>query len=540
VTRVGSKAPRPRKKAAASRPRPRRAAAGDEVAELRARLEEAEETLEAIRTGEVDALIVSRGGGEALYTLKGADRSYRIFMEEMSEGAATLTPSGLCTYCNRRLAGMLRQPVSRIVGSPLEEFVAREQRAAFSAHLAGTGHERTKREFTFVRPEGTPFYALVSVTASEMDGAVTLCLIVTDLSFEPLFSIGRDGVVKDANAAAEVVTGIPRERLIGTDFCGTFAEPAKAREWFLDVLEERQARDCPLAIRHSSGRTTDVVFNANVGTGEDGTALGVIAVARDVTERRREEQGFRSLNAELEDAVRSMESFSYSVAHDLRAPIRAIDGFSAMLDRDHGRNLGEEGRRLLATVRENARRMGLLIDDLLRFSRTGRAELKLAPVETEKIVREVLAEVLAGSRKEAVRVEVADLPSVNADAALLKVVLRNLLENALKFSSRRDHPRIVIGSRKGRNGPEFFVRDNGVGFDAKYLGKLFGVFQRLHSTNEFEGTGIGLALVKRIVERHGGRAWAEGEVDRGATFWFTLGPTRGDSFVPEPPEEGPP
>ena len=243
------------------------------------------------------------------------------------------------------------------------------------------------------------------------------------------------------------------------------------------------------------------------------------------------EQRVRERTAALQVANRELESFSYSVSHDLRAPLRAIDGYGQMLEEDHAAKLDDEGRRLLGVVRESSRQMARLIDDLLAFSQVGRAPLARASVDMQALVREVIESVVPG--ESAARVEIGQRPGgdevdrvvaerADGDRALLKQVWVNLVGNALKYSSKRGRPRIEIGGAIAGRERTYWVRDNGSGFDMRYYGKLFGVFQRLHRAEEFEGTGVGLAIVQRIVVRHGGRVWAEGAVDQGACFRFSL------------------
>ena len=227
----------------------------------------------------------------------------------------------------------------------------------------------------------------------------------------------------------------------------------------------------------------------------------------------------RSRTAALEAANRDLESFSYSVSHDLRAPLRAIDGFAGMLEEDHAARLDEEGHRLLGVVRTNARRMGQLIDDLLAFSRLGRHQPASERVDMTRMAGEVAGE-LRGAR--AVSVDVSPLPPAQGDAALLRQVWINLVGNALKYSAKKADARVAIGGREESAQNVYWVRDNGAGFDMRYADKLFGVFQRLHRTEEFEGTGVGLAIVQRIVARHGGRVWAEAKPGEGACFSFSL------------------
>ena len=233
------------------------------------------------------------------------------------------------------------------------------------------------------------------------------------------------------------------------------------------------------------------------------------------------QEELRSLNAKLENANKELESFSYSVSHDLRAPLRAIGGFSAMLEEDYAAGLGDEGGRLIRVIRDNTRKMEQLIDDLLAFSRLGRKSISAARIDTGKLVGEVLEEVQAAAERRAT-VAIGPLPPAYADAALLRQVWINLLSNAVKFSAKREQPAIEVSAYEDGADTVYCVKDNGAGFDMRYHDKLFGVFQRLHSDEEFSGTGVGLAIVKRVVTRHGGRVWAEGKVNEGAAFYFAL------------------
>jgi signal transduction histidine kinase len=229
----------------------------------------------------------------------------------------------------------------------------------------------------------------------------------------------------------------------------------------------------------------------------------------------------RERTAELEAANKELESFSYSVSHDLRSPLRAIDGFSRIVLEDYAGRLDAEGRRLLGVIRDNSRKMGQLIDDLLEYSRLGRKPLASAEIDMKRLVEEALGELpAAGGRSP--RLDVGALPPARGDATLLKQVWANLLANAAKFSGKREQPVIEVSGEENGAQCVYCVKDNGAGFDMRYHEKLFNVFQRLHGEDEFEGTGVGLAIVQRVVSRHGGRVWAEGKVDAGATFYFSL------------------
>ena len=328
-------------------------------------------------------------------------------------------------------------------------------------------------------------------------------------------SVDADGRIVRMNDTWLAWLGYAREEVVGKMHHADLMSPESAERFRQEAfpLFRRQGwlKEVEFEYRRKDGSSMPATLNATSIYDAQGRYLTSRSTVFDITARKRAEAAVGELNREL-------ESFSYSVSHDLRAPLRAIDGFGRILEEDYGPRLDDEGRRLLGVMRSSSKHMGQLIDDLLDFSRLGRLALDRREVDMTALAREVAQELAQG----AARVEVAALPPGQADRALLRQVWSNLLGNALKYSGKRADPRVEVGGRADAAESVYWVRDNGVGFDMRYAAKLFGVFQRLHAADEFPGTGVGLAIVQRVVSRHGGRVWAEGAVGEGACFFFSL------------------
>jgi len=374
---------------------------------------------------------------------------------------------------------------------------------------------------------------LESVLEEQLD-SVRLAAIV-ESSDDAIIGKDLNGIVTSWNKGAEKIFGYPASEMIGVSIKRLI--PADRHDEEDQIL--RTIRRCE-NVEHfetrrvtKDGRLIDVSLTSSAIKDASGKVVGVSKVARDITDRkaaviiRQEnvnlEQRVLERTAQLQIANEELQAFSYSVSHDLRAPLRHILGFVALLQKEDGPSLSENSLNRLTTISQSAKRMGSLIDDLLAFSRIGRAELQKSDLELDELVRQTLGDFQAETKERNIAWDIHPLPTVRADRALLQMVLVNLISNAVKFTGARARPKIEIGCVPDSVGETvIFIRDNGAGFDARYADKLFGVFQRLHSQAEFEGTGIGLANVQRIIHRHGGRAWAEGVVDGGATFYFSI------------------
>jgi PAS domain S-box-containing protein len=349
------------------------------------------------------------------------------------------------------------------------------------------------------------------------------------------------GTIVQVTAAAPRMFGAGSQARLGRSFLD-FVHPddvARCRRWWTSVLEApARAHDVEARVRHEDGTWLWLEATARNALG-DPNVSGVVVNFRDVTARKHAEDEVRALNealeervrertAQLESANRELETFSYSVSHDLRAPLRAIVGFSSLLLADHGGSLDPRARQYLQSVRANADRMHHLIEDLLNLARVTREAMHLAPVDLGALGRAIVDDLCRREPERHIEVVIAPRLVARGDARLLRVALENLLGNAWKYTSKHPTARIELGRLESAaagddaGGTTFFVRDDGAGFRMEHAGRLFEPFRRMHAASEFDGTGVGLATTRRIIERHGGRVWAEAAVEQGATFFFTL------------------
>jgi PAS domain S-box-containing protein len=363
----------------------------------------------------------------------------------------------------------------------------------------------------------------LSAQNTEIDRARRQLRNILDATTAVIYLKDVDGVYLFVNEQFQMVFDRMREDVIGKRAEQVLPPPVFDALHGSDegVLEARKPQELEDTLPLSDGAHTYLSLKFPL-LDADGASYAICCVATDITERKRAAEALRKAKEAADTANQDLEAFSYSVAHDLRAPLRSIDGFSLALLEDHAGALDDPGRKYLHRVRASAQHMAHLIDDLLMLSRLTRTDFHCAPVDLTATCLDIAEQLRATDTSR--RVEFVFQPGVWAtgDSRLLRIVLDNLLGNAWKFTGRRAAARIEFGTQRDSPPVVYFVRDNGAGFDMVYAEKLFGVFQRLHRADEFEGTGIGLATVHRIIRRHGGHVWAEGVVDCGATFYFTL------------------
>jgi PAS domain S-box-containing protein len=359
---------------------------------------------------------------------------------------------------------------------------------------------------------------------------------LVETSSDWVWEVDGSGAYTYASPKVTELLGYTPEEMIGKtafDFM-SLEEVNRVSSVFRDAVANKKPFErLENTALHKDGRSVVLETSGVPFFDEAGKLLGYRGVDRDITERRRAEEEIRRLNveleqrvvertAELETAVKELEAFSYSVSHDLRAPLRTMGGFTRILLQDFGSKLPPDVSRYVSTIHENSQRMGRLVDALLDFSRLSRQPLDKQPVSMEELVRQALQDLDEEQRGRSIEIVIGALPASQGDPTLLRQVWINLISNALKFSREQPAARIEIGCGERDGKHVYFVRDNGVGFDMQYADKLFGVFQRLHRNDEFEGTGIGLAIVQRIIRRHGGQVWTEARPGAGATFYFTI------------------
>ena len=363
--------------------------------------------------------------------------------------------------------------------------------------------------------------------------ALRLKNIVFDTSIAANSIADSNGTIVEANEAFLSIWDYPsKDEVIGKPLLNFIQNEAEAIA-IITALNTSGKWEGEYLARRRDGSTFIAYGLATDLKDSTGKLIGYQSAVIDITERKRAEDEIIKLNAELEQRVvqrtaqldasnKELEAFAYSVSHDLRAPLRAVDGFSRIIMEEYKGKLDAEGDRLLKVVRNNTQKMDQLITDLLELSRTSRIDIRISPIDMAKLARLVYDETVVPEVKGQIKFAVASLPEAMGDPTLIRQVWRNLIANAIKFTASKEARRIEVGGATEQGENIYFIKDNGVGFNAEYTHKLFGVFQRLHKASEFEGTGIGLAIVQRIIHRHGGRVWAEGKVGEGATFYFAL------------------
>ena len=505
-------------------------------------------------------VVLVSGRRNASVTNRRLRRQNELLLNSVGEGIIGIDREGKCTFINPAAATLIGWATDELIGKPLHPLLHHSRtdgspyppaecpigatlRNAAERHVSDEVFFKRSGDRFFVEYTSTPIYEEEEVT-----GAVVVFRDITEeknardalyqkgllieQSHEAVMVWDFEHGILDWNSGSERLYGYSRAEALGkTSYKMLKTMLPVPIDEFLDRLRQIGfwAGDVVQTTRdgrevHSSSRYQIVDLNGR---------RTVLQTNRDITDRKRAENELRSLNESLEkrvaertqsleEANKELEAFSYSVSHDLRAPLRAVDGFSRIVIEDYGDKLDAEGKRLLNVIRDNAQNMGHLIDDLLQFSRLSRKALETSPLDIRTLAQDVCLELQSAEDAKPAEFKIGELPESYGDRSLMRQVFVNLFSNAIKYSRKKENIEVEVGGFAHNGENIYFVRDHGIGFDMKYADKLFGVFQRLHDAEQFEGTGVGLAIVHRVVSRHGGRVWAEAELNKGATFYFSL------------------
>jgi len=456
-------------------------------AALKQQLREAKISIDGIKTGNIDALVIAQEKALKVYTESTADKPYRILIEKMHEGAVTLHADRTILYCNSYFANMVNLPLQKVIGTIFDKFIDNTAKGFIETLFKQGSADTLKKEVYIHSGSGKKIPVLMTADAMSLDNVFVLGIILTDLT--------------EQNENQEIL----KQRTKELEEKNKELEIANRQLGF--QIEEKGKRAAELVIADK-----EVVIQHEE---KEKRAAELIIADKEIVIQHEEKEKQVAANEEL-------ESFSYSVSHDLRTPLRHINGFIDLLVKNNSPQLDEAGIRYLNTISESSHEMESLIDALLTFSRFSRAELVQTKINSKNLVTQVINTFNEDIASRNIEINISELPDTMGDETLINQVWVNLISNAIKYSRKKEKAVIDIGSKIENDKTIFFIKDNGAGFDMKYADKLFGVFQRLHRAKDFEGIGIGLANVNRIITRHGGKCWAEGEVNKGATFFFSL------------------
>lgn len=530
------------KKAEMPKTRPSRIELVWESERLQARLNEAEQTLRAIQTGEADAIVVSGSEGERVFTLAGADQFYRTLVETMNEGTLTLLPGGVVGYSNSTFAEWVKTPLEQVVGSSFTKYLPEDQVPAFNSLLNFSRNVRQRAEFGLLAADASSIPALISARCLDGSSMGGFCLVITDLtaqkqredqfaqlaaivesSDDAIASIDLDRKIMSWNHGAERLYDYTKDEVIGRPVSVLVpVEQACAWDHLIDRVVQGEGIERFETVRvRRDGRGVCVALTISPIKNSAGAITGVSAIGRDITERKQAEDALARRSEELAHSNAQLEQFAYVASHDLQEPLRTVTSFTQLLEKRYRGKLDRDADEFIQFIVDGAARMQGLISGLLAYSRVGSRGKELVTSECTTALQEAIENLRAAIADSNAIITHDALPTVKCDISQIAQVFQNLLSNAIKF--RGDGaPRVHVGVERRLAEWIFSVADNGIGIDPQYAARIFEIFQRLHTHTQYPGSGIGLAITRKMIERHGGKIWVESQPQQGATFFFTL------------------
>ncbi len=516
------------------------------IAELETRLAEAEETLRAIRTGEVDALVVAGPHGDQIFALEGADHAYRLLVEEMQEGTVTLDPDGLILYSNRQFASMMKTHTENLLGSRMQRFLPLDRYTAFARMLGDPTNRHKRNEFTLLAQDGATVPVHISLSRLETGGIETICVVITDLTEQRHY----EAMVKDGELS-RLILNQAAEAIVVIDTRGTILRASEAAQTLAGrnilfqhfddafrlrvpesgidtarliaaALSENHLRSLEVKLFHPDRPYSTLLLSTGSLWNSARELLGCVVTLTDITARKGSQEALERQAHALERTNSDLQQFAYAVSHDLREPIRIITIYNELLEKLYRSSLDERAQGFIQHTVQAAQRLEALLNDLLLYTQTDEDPQPVdSPLDANAVLANTLAmfdRLLAENRT---RVESDVLPRLRVHEVHLQQIFQNLIGNSLKYRSDAP-PAIYVSAERQGEMWQFHVADNGIGIDPQYHAQVFGLFKRLHGNRKYAGSGMGLAICQKIVERYGGRMWVESEVGKGSKFFFTL------------------
>ena len=519
----------------------------ERIAELEHRLAEAEETLEAIRQGGVDAVVISGPAGEQVYALEGPDHPYRVLVEEMHQGTVTLDPDGLILYCNRQFASMMKTSVENIIGSRMARFLTAEEYGLFSALIAMAAGGHSQGELNLLAGNDELVPVLLSLNRLEVSGVENLCAVITDLTearrneaivkeeqlsrlileqtAEPVIVIDAHGKILRAGEAARRLAG---SNVLFQDFSAVFPisdldGPITVSRLLLGVRSQKGVRSVEVNMNSPEGRANALLLSASPLWSPGRELLGCVLTLTDITERKHAEEELAQQAEQLAQSNSDLRQFAYSASHDLQEPLRHLAIYTELLQQRYEGKLDTEADQFIQRTIDAAHRMERLLKDLLSYTHAADApQGAAASVDGNAVLAKVLGTFEQQIEKEHAVIASDPLPELCVHEVHLSQLFQNLISNSFKYHGNAPL-KLHVWADPAEDGTwRLSVEDNGIGIDGRYHQQVFGLFKRLHGSSRYTGNGIGLAICQKIVQRYGGKIWVESRSGEGSIFRFTL------------------